>query len=425
MPAKYADRRRGSCTPTRGDDVWIVRRRRRSRTSGSTRSPAGPRRSTASTRPSFDEMRAGCYDVARAREGHERGRRARVRCASRRSRRSRAGCSSALDDKDLALAVVQAYNDWHIDEWCGTYPGPLHPDGAARALGPRAVRGRDPPRRGEGLPLAHVHREPGDARATRASTTTHWDPMWRALVDEGTILNIHLGSSGQLAVTAPDAPIDVMITLQPMNICMAAADLVWSRVFKEFPDLARRAVRGRHRLDPVLPRPARPHLRHAPPVDRPGLRRPHCRPTCSASTSSRASSPTRSASQLRDDIGIDNICWEQDYPHSDSSWPNAPEELAAMAATLRRARRRDRQDHARERDALVPLRSVRAPPRGAVHGRRAAGRGRGPRRVGPLDGQGPLRDGGRALTGRARGDGRPRRWRNRARASSGAGNISS
>jgi hypothetical protein len=35
---------------------------------------------------------------------------------------------------------------------------------------------------------------------------------------------------------------------------------------------------------------------------------------------------------LRDDIGVDNMCWEQDYPHSDSSWPNAPEELNAMAA---------------------------------------------------------------------------------------------
>lgn len=27
------------------------------------------------------------------------------------------------------------------------------------------------------------------------------------------------------------------------------------------------------------------------------------------------------------EIGIDNICWESDYPHSDSMWPNAPEEL--------------------------------------------------------------------------------------------------
>ena len=32
--------------------------------------------------------------------------------------------------------------------------------------------------------------------------------------------------------------------------------------------------------------------------------------------------------QLRHQIGIDNIAWECDYPHSDSSWPYAPEELA-------------------------------------------------------------------------------------------------
>ena len=31
--------------------------------------------------------------------------------------------------------------------------------------------------------------------------------------------------------------------------------------------------------------------------------------------------------QLRNDIGIDNICWEADYPHSDSMWPSAPEQL--------------------------------------------------------------------------------------------------
>ena len=27
--------------------------------------------------------------------------------------------------------------------------------------------------------------------------------------------------------------------------------------------------------------------------------------------------------------GIDNISWEADYPHSDSMWPEAPEELGA------------------------------------------------------------------------------------------------
>lgn len=33
---------------------------------------------------------------------------------------------------------------------------------------------------------------------------------------------------------------------------------------------------------------------------------------------------------LRHDIGIDNIAWEADYPHSDSMWPSAPEELHAV-----------------------------------------------------------------------------------------------
>jgi hypothetical protein len=37
---------------------------------------------------------------------------------------------------------------------------------------------------------------------------------------------IHLGFSGRLFVTAPDAPANVMITLQSMNICQVAADLL-------------------------------------------------------------------------------------------------------------------------------------------------------------------------------------------------------
>src|SRR5262245_31936256 len=35
---------------------------------------------------------------------------------------------------------------------------------------------------------------------------------------------------------------------------------------------------------------------------------------------------------LRDEIGIANICWEQDYHDSDSAWPKAPEEFAGVAA---------------------------------------------------------------------------------------------
>jgi hypothetical protein len=34
--------------------------------------------------------------------------------------------------------------------------------------------------------------------------------------------------------------------------------------------------------------------------------------------------------ELRARIGIDNMAWEADYPHSDSMWPEAPEELGAV-----------------------------------------------------------------------------------------------
>ena len=35
--------------------------------------------------------------------------------------------------------------------------------------------------------------------------------------------------------------------------------------------------------------------------------------------------------KLRHQIGIDNICWEADYPHCDSMWPDAPEAAARGA----------------------------------------------------------------------------------------------
>ena len=65
----------------------------------------------------------------------------------------------------------------------------------------------------------------------------HWDPLWQARASTRTwccpSTSARRASS---PFTAPDAPMDVLITLQPMNICSAAADLLWSRVIKEYPD---------------------------------------------------------------------------------------------------------------------------------------------------------------------------------------------
>ena len=38
--------------------------------------------------------------------------------------------------------------------------------------------------------------------------------------------------------------------------------------------------------------------------------------------------------ELRDHFNLDNLCWECDFPHSDTNWPNSPEELEVLLAEL-------------------------------------------------------------------------------------------
>src|SRR5258708_1766359 len=65
----------------------------------------------------------------------------------------------------------------------------------------------------------------------------HWDPFWTACSDENTVVCLHIGSSSQVVVTSIEAPIDTLITLQPINIVQAAADLLRSPALRKFPRL--------------------------------------------------------------------------------------------------------------------------------------------------------------------------------------------
>ncbi len=120
-----------------------------------------------------------------------------------------------------------------------------------------------------------------------------------------------------------------MITLQPMNIVQAAADLLWSRPVKDYPDLKIALSEGGTGWIPYfLERIDRTYEMHSTwtlqdfggklPSE---VFREHFL-TCFISD------PT--GVRLRHDIGIDNIAWECDYPHSDSMWPDAPEVLSSV-----------------------------------------------------------------------------------------------
>jgi predicted TIM-barrel fold metal-dependent hydrolase len=323
LPSKYADQAPKVVRRDDGSDVWVF--------DGTVIPNVGlnavagrPREEYGIEPTAFDEMRPGCYDVhERIKDMNAGGVLGSMNFPSFPGFAGR--LFAATPDKDLALTVLQAYNDWHIEEWCGAYPDRFIPmalpvlwDAELAAAELRRVAKK-------GCHSVTFTENP----VTLGYDSFHspsWDPLWRAAVDENVVISIHLGSSGQLAVTTPDAPVDVTITLQPMNICQAAADLLWSRVIKEFPDIRIALSEGgtgwipyfMDRLDRTY------EMHHAWTGQDFGDRLPsevfreHFL-TCFVAD------PV--GIQLRHMIGIDSIAWECDYPHSDSSWPRAAEEL--------------------------------------------------------------------------------------------------
>ncbi|MET0147898.1 MAG: amidohydrolase family protein [Acidimicrobiales bacterium] len=327
MPAAYADRAPKVIRTDAGDDVWSFEGAMIPNI-GLNAVAGRPKEEYGVDPTSYDEMRPGCWDIhERVKDMSAGGILAAMCFPSFPSFSGRLFLTT--EDKGLATAVVRAYNDWHIDEWCGTYPERHIPMAIPMLWDPEASAEEIRRVSAKGCHSLTFTENPATL-GLPSFHSEHWDPMWRALVETGTIMNVHLGSSGQLAVTAPDAPMDVMITLQPMNICAAAADLVWSRVFKEYRDLKVALSEGGTGWIPYfLDRLDRTYDMHhlwtgqdfgdELPSD---VFRRHIL-TCFIAD------PIGMA--LRDEIGIDNICWEQDYPHSDSSWPTAPEELLAVA----------------------------------------------------------------------------------------------
>jgi predicted TIM-barrel fold metal-dependent hydrolase len=145
------------------------------------------------------------------------------------------------------------------------------------------------------------------------------------------VVSIHLGSSGELVITAPDAPADVMINLQPMNICQAAADLLWSRIPRDFPTLKIALTEGGIGWIPYFLERADStyDVHHQWTGQDFGGKLPsevfkeHFL-TCFIKD------PV--GLELRHRIGVERICWELDYPHSDSTWPTPGEALLEEAA---------------------------------------------------------------------------------------------
>ncbi len=271
---------------------------------------------------SFDEMRPGCFDI------HERIRDMNVNgvlgSLNFPSLTGFAGqLFSTCDDKAIALELLQAYNDWHIEDWCGTYPGRMIPLTIPPLWDPQLMADEVRRTAAKGSHAVTFSENP-EKLGHPSFHSDHWDPFWQACVETQTVVCLHIGSSSTLVSTSSDAPIDTLITLQPMNIVLCAADLLWSPVLRKFPELRVALSEGGIGWVPYF-------------LERVDYTYQHHKTWTNQDFGDKLPSQVFNESiltcfiddaagmEVRHHLNGDHIMWECDYPHSDSTWPNAPE----------------------------------------------------------------------------------------------------
>ncbi len=327
LPARWKDRAPRLITKDDGSDVWLYEGQELPNI-GLNAVSGRPPEEYGIDPTAFSQMRPGCYDIYRRIDDMNANGVLGSMCFPSFPQ----FCGQLFartEDKEMGLAMLRAYNDWHIDEWCGTHPGRFIPLALPVLWDPE-------------LAAAEVHRVA--AKGCHAVTFSenpeklgypsfhneHWDPFFAACEETGTVLCLHIGSSSQLVITSVEAPLNVMITLQPMNIVQAAADLLWCRVLQRFPDLRIALSEGGIGWIPYfLERVDYVYQNHHvwTGQDLPMLPSELFRErfvTCFIDDAFGLES--------RAHLNPEMITWECDYPHSDSTWPHSPEMLAKSLA---------------------------------------------------------------------------------------------
>jgi predicted TIM-barrel fold metal-dependent hydrolase len=225
-------------------------------------------------------------------------------------------------DKELGLLCVTAYNDWMIDEWCAAPArGKLIPltmvplwdaELAAAEVRRCADKGSHAITFSEnpyplGLPSIHSGK---------------WDPLFAACQETETTLCMHIGSSSRMPGTTPDAPFIVSSTLTFQNAMGSLLDFVFSGTLARFPDLVIAYSEGQVGWMPYLLE-RMDKLWHERVNNSFGSSLPDPPTTYIRGRVYGCIFDDETGLFNRDRIGMDTICFEVDYPHADSTFPNS------------------------------------------------------------------------------------------------------
>jgi predicted TIM-barrel fold metal-dependent hydrolase len=282
----------------------------------------------------FDEMRPGCYDIDERVADMDRAGIWASLCFPSLVSGFCGAVYARAENKDLGLACLRAFNDWHHDVWAGSYPERIIPmqlpwladvDLAAAEIRQNAERG-----------FKAVSFPEFPARLNLpAIFTSHWDPFFGACEETDTVVCLHTGASSWAPLASPGPPFELLPTLFPVNALIAAGEWLWSGVPLRFPELQIAMSEGGLGWVPMLMDRADYVLSHSasgsestawPSTLRPSevLRRNFW--YCSIDDPSIVS--------MRHMIGVDHIMVESDYPHADSSWPDTQQILTDTWGTL-------------------------------------------------------------------------------------------
>ncbi len=194
----------------------------------------------------------------------------------------------------MALAMVRAYNDWHIDEWCGTHPGRFIPCPLPAIWDPEVLAAEVRRTRRQGRPRRHLLGEPVQAGLAEHPLRP-LGPVLEGLQRRGGgRVHAHrlVLAAGHHLARRPDRRADHPHPHEhragggrPRLVAGAA----------QVPRPQVRPLRGRHRLDPLLPRAASTTTTRSTTPGPARTSATSCRARSSTSTSSPASSTTTSA----------------------------------------------------------------------------------------------------------------------------------
>jgi predicted TIM-barrel fold metal-dependent hydrolase len=283
----------------------------------------------------FDDMRRGSWDIhARIKDMDLSGVYASLCFPSFLPGFAGQRLQLSTPDAELALAATRAWNDWNIEAWSGAYPDRMIPCQLPYFLDPE-IGAQEIYRNAERGFKAVTFSEAPHMLGLPSLHTGHWDPIMRACAETGTVVNLHIGSSGTSPSTAEDAPPDVVGVLFFGYSMFSAVDWLYSRIPVRFPDIKIALSEGGIGWVPGLVDRLNHMLSyHEMYGTWKGIELTPAEVLLRNFYFCAVEDPSSFA--LRDVIGVEHILLEQDYPHCDSTWPHTQrtieEEIGGLPA---------------------------------------------------------------------------------------------